>query len=704
MSFSTQTQKYINISSNIITGNNQGLQATINLAAQSTASAVIGLNYSTTTLGFEILPNPADNGVIRYRYAPNSTTSVLGFDGPNMFINITNLTANTGAIINPINNVAGINMLIDQNTRGGIITVNSNTGSTRVQASVDSTQQGLIEFFFNDAGESGTFINGSSVTSQYIVGSSIIAANGLVLHPPNDLAISSVLNMDIDGNLYWNGTQINYSGGGPPPVSTFSTFLSSFDYVYTSTLQTTTVIIRGSNSLSTAVLRADSSLNLYWNGQIVPTGSTDVFASTIYVRAQIADVSTLKITVSSFQGVYDTDPLPAKWLLTGSNNTRAAPVYVSLNQQASYLTPTYDGLFNAGGNSVYGNIYTGQIIAAGNDSSNSYNTVKWSIDGRNWNPITTNNPFAASAYKVFYANNIWLIGGLSALSGVAPILWSTDGYNFYPPTNIPIGSGNAAYDFSYDGTYYTAALSVSFTTATSILLSTDGKNWDRIISGGFSQKGTAIGNNGMGMWVACGQSGLAGSINRIQWSDDAINWNNSTAIPTNFGFGNSVSFANGLWHIGGSATNGLNTILVSNDGKSWASQSKGNITLVNKIKFIKQVWYAAGNMDVNGNNGMLTSSDGFNWAPFYPSSFYTEAITDIFYLETVLKGLGSINTSPSTTMYLTATMSSYSVNASNIIGANSQLLSTNTTYATISTLAVSTIISPNFVQVQNVQF
>ena len=703
MSYSTQTSKYINISSNIISGYNSGLQATINLAVQSTASAVIGLNYSTTTLGFEILPNPADNGIIRYRYAPNSTTSVLGFDGPNMFINITNLTANTASIINPLNNVAGLNMLIDPNTQGGIFTVNSNTGSTRVQASVDSTQQGLIEFFFNDAGVSGTFINGSSVKSQYIVGSSLIATNGLVLHPPNDLSISSVLNMDIDGNLYWNGTQINYNGGGIPPVSTFSTFLSSFDYVYTSTLQTTTIIMRGSNSLSTAVLRADSSLNLYWNGQIVQTGSTDVFASTIYERAQISNVSTLKITVSSIQGVYNQPSLPPKWLLTG-NNLGAAPVLVSLNEQSSYLSPTYDGVFNAGGNSVYGNIYTGQVIATGNDSLNSYNTVKWTIDGRNWNPITTNIPFAASAYRAFYANNMWLLGGLSALNGVAPILWSTDGYNFYPPTNIPVGSGNAAYDFDHDGTKFVAVLNVSFTTATSILWSLDGKNWERILTGGFSQKGAAIGNNGRGMWVACGQSGLAGSVNRIQWSMDAINWNNATAIPVSFGYGNSVNYANGLWHVGGSATNGLNTILVSSDGKTWSSQSKGSISLVNKINFVKGVWYAAGNMDVNGNNGLLTSSDGYNWAPYYPSTFYSQAINDIFYLENVLKGQGSINFAPSTTMYLTATMSSYSVNASNIIGTNSNLLSSNTTYATISTLTVSTIISPNFVQVQSVQF
>jgi len=701
MSYSTQ--QYINISSNIISGYNNDFQTTINLAATSTGSAVIGLNYSTTILGFEFLPNPADNGIIRYRYEPKSTVTVLGFDGPNMFINITNLTANSGSIIDPKTNVTGVNMLIDPNIRGGIITVNSNTGSTRIQSRVDSTQQGLIEFFYDDLGTKGTNINASTLSSRYIVGSSIIAASGVIFHPPNDLSISSVLNMDIAGNLYWNGTQLNYNGGGIPPTSTFSTFLSSFDYVYTSTLQTTTVIIRGTNVLDTGVLKADSNLNLFWNGKMIETGSKDIFASTFYQNAQISNLSTLRITVSTLQGVYSEPSLPAKWLITGSNAV-TAPVYVSLNEQGSYLAPTLNGVFNGGGNSIYGNLYNGQIYAVGNDLTSTYNTIQWTMDGRSWNKIITNNPFSSRANSVYYANNIWLIGGSSSLAFNAPIIWSSDGYNFFPPTNYPTGSGTNAYSFSHDGNIFVAALDVNLTSATSLLWSSDGKDWNRILTGGFSIKATAVGNDGKGMWVACGQSGLAGSINRIQWSNDAINWNNSIAIPTSFSYGNSVSYADGLWHVGGSATNGLNTILVSTDGKTWTSQLTGNITTVNKINYVKGIWYAAGNMDSNGNNGLLTSSDGYNWQKIYPSSFYSQSINDIYYLENVLKGTGSINFAPSTTMYLTATMSSYTINTTNIIGTNTQLKSSNTTTAYISTLTASTIISPNCVQVQNVQF
>ena len=103
-----ETPQYINISSNIIAGFNHNVATRIRLSVQSTGAGVIALNHSTTTLGYEFLPNPANNGLIRYRYAPNSTTTVLGFDGPNMFINISYLTAQELSIINPANDIAGV--------------------------------------------------------------------------------------------------------------------------------------------------------------------------------------------------------------------------------------------------------------------------------------------------------------------------------------------------------------------------------------------------------------------------------------------------------------------------------------------------------------------------------------------------------------------------------------------------------------------
>jgi len=693
---SISSQQYINITKNIISGYNNSYQASINVSASPT-NTVIGLNYSTTNLGFEILPNPGDGGIIRYRYSPASTTTVLGFDGPNMLLNVANLTTNAEAIINPSTNTAVINMLSDRISEGGIIGINAKSGLTRIFAGIDSNQQGQIKFYADDVGNPGTMINTSTVASKYIVGSTIELATGVILHPPNDLSISSILNMDINGNLYWNGTQIN-SGVQPSPPSTYSSFLSSFDYVYTSSLQTTNIIIRGSNTLSTAVLSADSNLTLYWNNVPLNSGS-NTLASTIFEFAQISNVSTLKITASSIQGVYDTPSLPAKWLIAGKNNGYVSPIYNSLNNQATYNLPQSNGTFSNSGNCIYGNMYTGQIIAVGTDITNSFNTIQWSSDAQNWTNIYTNNPFSNSAKSVYYANNLWLIGGISTQPNKPPILWSTDGYNFNSAEIFPSDAGTTANSFSFNGNLYVAGLNKGYDYSTSIMWSIDGRKWNRINSGGFNTTNAVASNNNI--WVACGIPSLPGALNRIQWSSDAINWNSSQTIPISFNTGNAIHYANGIWVLGGSGTNNQTTLLWSTDGINWNAQNSGTISNVYDVKYIQDTWYAAGNIDGNGALGILTSKDGMNWSypSTYASQFYQLAVTNIYYLETVLLGNGSLNLGPSTSMYVTATVSSYTLNTTKIIGQMG-----NITNASISTLNASYIVSPNYVQEQMVTF
>lgn len=627
------------------------------------------------------MPNPADGGIIRYRYLPNSTTTVLGFDGPNMSLNITNLTANTESIINPLTNRAALNFFVDRNTQGGTLGINSNSGLSRILARIDSNQQGQINFFKDDAGASGTQLNVSSVASKYLVGSTLELATGLILHPANDLTLSSFLNTDINGNLYWNGSQINREPGPPN-----SSFYSSFNSIYTSTLQTTNVILRGENSLSTAILYADSSLTLYWNNQPIQSNK---FTSSILEYAQINKVSTLKITTSSIQGVYDRPSLQAKWIVTGINNGSPSPLYYSLSEQTSY-SQSNATFFNSG-NSVYGNIYTGQIIAVGSDINNTYNTIKLSTDGVNWQNIYVNNPFINSANVVYFANNLWLIGGYT-IAG-PPIIWSSDGYNFNRPSVYPTDASMNAHAFNYNGEIYVAGLDKGYDYTTSILWSTDGKSWNRIVSGGFNST-TAVASN-KNFWVACGQTPLPGALSRIQWSTDAVNWYPSLSCPSAFTTGNSINYANGIWVIGGSGSNSLGTLLWSTDGKNWNSQSSGNISTVYDVKYINDIWYASGSID--SNNGILISVDGKNWSyniKLYPYPFYQLAVKSIYYLETVLLGNGSINFSPSTSLYVTATISSYEVTTTNITGQISN----------ISSITTNQLISPNTVQIQNVTF
>ena len=696
-------QKYINIFNNVISGYNNGTQASITIASQSTGKSIIALNYSTTNLGFEFLPNPVNNGIVRYRYAENSTTTIMSFDGPKMYMNITNLTANTGSFINPQNKNTIVNIFTDPITKGGLITVNSNTGTPRIQTSVNSQQQGQIQFIYDDLGNKGTLINVSSVVSKNVIGSTLEVATGIVLHASDDITISSILNVGIDGALYWDGIPIGTDGGGSNP----SLIISSYSFLYTSSILTTGLIIRGHDSQETSVLRADSELNLYWNDEVINTGNIsialdEIFVDRIFEYAQITNVSSNTITTSTIQGVYDQPSLPAKWFFTGMNTIDADPIYVSFGEQIDIVDPLDNGVFSNGGNCVYGNNDTGLVIAVGNDADGTYSTIQWTMDGLNWTNITVNNPFSSSAYTVYYANNIWLIGGAADL-GFPPIIWSDDGYNFYLPDSCPSEAGSNAYSFSYDGKIYMAALDVKDSSNTSLLWSDDGKTWNRIESGGFEVEADAVYGNGQ-MWVACGKSEIATSDNRIQWSLDGLNWNNAESIPLGFDFGNCVNFSNGLWHIGGSSSNGFNTIIVSTDGINWESQNSGIMLNVSKIIYVKEVWYAVGTIDNANSSEILSSYDGYNWNTVEQSDFYDINISGIYYLDNVLLGEGSIHVTPSTSMYITATMSSYSVNTSNLLTTNADIDLLNATTVVVSSLFVSSIASPNFIHIQNIQF
>jgi hypothetical protein len=695
-------QKYINISNNFISGYNNGTEARITIASESTGKSIISLNHSTTNLGFEFLPNPVNNGIFRYRYSPTSTTTILGFDGPTMYMNITNLKTNIGSFINSNNNTV-VNIFADQRSKGGSIAVNSNIGTPRIQTSVNTQQQGQIQFIYDDLGNKGTLINVSSVISKNVVASTFEVATGIVLHATDDITISSILNVGIDGALYWDGIPIGTDGGG----TNQSTIVSSYSFLYTSSILTSGLIIRGRDSQETSVLRADADLNLYWNDQVVNTGNIstsldEIFIDRIFEDAQIVNVSTLRITTSTIQGVYKQPPLPAKWFFTGMNTINADPVYVSFDDQINIVDPLENGIFSNGGNCVYGNNYSGLIIAVGNDNDNNYSTIQWTIDGLNWTNIIINNPFSASAYTVYYANNMWLIGG-AVNYGFSPIIWSDDGYNFYPPLTYPSDAGLNAYSFSYDGNIFIVALDVINTAQTSLLWSDDGKIWNRIQSGGFSVKATAVFGNGQ-MWIACGKSDMPTSNNRIQWSLDGLNWNNALSISLGFDYGNCINYSNGLWHIGGTSSNGYNTIIVSSDGKNWESQTSGIMLDVRKIIYVKGNWYATGSVDFVNSYAILSSHDGYKWHPVEQSDFYDTNISGIYYLDNVLLGEGSIHVSPSTTMYITATMSSYTVNTSNFFTKNANIESLNVTTSAISSLYVSSIIAPNFAYLQRIRF
>jgi hypothetical protein len=129
------------------------------------------------------------------------------------------------------------------------------------------------------------------------------------------------------------------------------------------------------------------------------------------------------------------------------------------------------------------------------------------------------------------------------------------------------------------------------------------------------------------------------------------------------------------------------------------------MTQVNRIIFAQNNWYAAGQLEQNSASyEIMTSSDGYIWTPFDQTEIYDQSVNDFYFLDTVLVGQGSINFTTSTTLYVTATVSSLSVNTTNLIAENSNFKTITVAEANISTLYAKSVVSPVTVQVQNIQF
>jgi hypothetical protein len=160
--------------------------------------------------------------------------------------------------------------------------------------------------------------------------------------------------------------------------------------------------------------------------------------------------------------------------------------------------------------------------------------------------------------------------------GEPTLQWSTDGLTWYPATSgwFTERGFNAAYG---NGLWVAVGGNTPLTPLSSIKVSTDGKNWTNITSGGFAGGvGYKVAWNGS-LWVASGDS--ATILNTIQWSTDGFNWNNilsggfNSASPTSGGYG--LVWTGSSWIAAGFDSTPTDTIQRSVDGKNWVSSTSG---------------------------------------------------------------------------------------------------------------------------------
>lgn len=536
-------------------------------------------------LGFELLPDPLDGGTFRYRFAQNSTATILqvnqygqvtvNYDTINT--RVINL-ASLGAI------AAGVDIYANSGTGEGTLSLNTGTGVPKIIAIVDPvTQEGVLQFYtgLSQSPQVGTHITGYNVDTKNVVASSLEATKDITLHCPTEFSTVGVLTIDISGNLNVNGQPV---GSGGNFGSTFSTMAVS-SYGYITTVSAQAIYTSSINGTQSPALR---------NGKFYLTGGSGV--SPIWQTADLTDLT-------------------------------------------SYNKPSTNGYFNNTGYQIAFNEQTYINMAVGRDISNRCSTIQYMSTGTNkWTYITGGHPFNNTARTVIHADGKWLIGGTpSSIASGVPIIWSSDGTetNFDMSINLqtfPTSIRREVRSIANKGKTFVAALARSSIIAPvkdTLLYTTNLKNWNSVTAGGFENGAYSVGAS-ENLFVAGGEGSDPDYIN-IAYSPGGKSWTMSSINFMNRV--NTVAFAAGTWVAGGTSVDGgkASSLAWSKDGKRWNHAGGVTATEVYSVRYFNEYWYAATTNDnyPEINNSILQSEDGFSWSNMLPSTFYPNSSRDI---------------------------------------------------------------------------
>ena len=282
-------------------------------------------------------------------------------------------------------------------------------------------------------------------------------------------------------------------------------------------------------------------------------------------------------------------------------------------------------------------------VAAGL-GSNEAGSLLYSGDAQNWSNVTTGgfNSGPGGVYEGFNVAfgsgiNQWIAVGLGGVGGTTSVVYSTDGSNWNDiitgDFTGPQGGKGAVY--SSVSNLWIVAGSGS-TASNTLLYSHDGSNFYDIVSGGFNDSlGTydahGVAYNGLNLWIAVGKG--SNSVTSIQYTGDGSNWSDATSGGFDDGLGSyigyGVTYGNGLWTATGLGTDGLTSIQWSTDGSNWLNSvsDTGGSVQYNGVAFGNQRFLfpstivLATGVAYSSTTTIQYSFDSSNWLPIISGGF-----------------------------------------------------------------------------------
>ncbi len=212
-------------------------------------------------------------------------------------------------------------------------------------------------------------------------------------------------------------------------------------------------------------------------------------------------------------------------------------------------------------------------IIGGQKNTGLLNDVWSSLDGVNWEEMTSSAPFSKRSLHTatVYDNKIWVIGGADDSDGLADVWYSANGYEWNLATsNAAFGPRSNHVTMVFDRKLWVIAGNDGELRLNDVWYSSDGSHWTMATENAFNQakshhRSLAFQNK---MWVI---GGLDDS--EVYSSSDGFHWylENSKAPFGNRYGQQEIVFKNKMWLVGGGKRSGASEkdAWYSTNGKTW---------------------------------------------------------------------------------------------------------------------------------------
>ena len=215
--------RYLHFTENILSGTQNARQTQITFDT-SGSPANIAFQYSTTVLGYEMLPNPQDLGMLKYRYAQNSTNTIITNDSAGntsiLTSTLTTKSLNTKVLnITSIGNTGTALSLYSQSNGAGYLALNDEKNNPRLATFVSQTTGKATVNLLDSQQKIKVYIDEEKANVQKVyLNNLVFSSNPLTLSDISGIGVLTMTNTSGVKQLRIDGVPVGGTAGTTGPT------------------------------------------------------------------------------------------------------------------------------------------------------------------------------------------------------------------------------------------------------------------------------------------------------------------------------------------------------------------------------------------------------------------------------------------------------------------------------------------------------